>query len=25
LVHVQDEVGMKTNVHPLARAGEDAR
>ena len=25
LVHVQDEVGMKTNVHPLARTGEDAR
>jgi cytoskeletal protein CcmA (bactofilin family) len=25
LVHVQDEVGMKTNVHPLARTGEEAR
>ena len=25
LVHVQDEISMKTNVHPLPRTAEDAR
>jgi cytoskeletal protein CcmA (bactofilin family) len=25
LVHVQDEVGVKTNVHPLPRTGEEVR